>query len=76
MSFNESLWLMSGFYLMFLLLGVYFYYTTARVNGLKWKAGNKLLKLFRFTMYVVLLPLAFMTALIVYIVYSGYVDIF
>jgi len=72
MTIESCLYLLAGMYLMFLMFGVSFYFATARINSLKWSAGNKLLKLFRFSMYVVLLPVGLTCAVGIYLVYTEF----
>ena len=76
MMIDSYLLLLAGTYLAFLMLGFFFYYTTAKVNSLKWKAGNNVLKVFRFVMYVVLLPVAVTCAAMLYFIYKGYIVLF
>lgn len=74
MTLDEGLLVLGTIYLIFLMLGCCFYYTTAKLNSVQWRLGNNALKIFRFFMYVVLLPVSLTCFTALYLVYAEYIS--
>jgi hypothetical protein len=72
---DSGLFLLAGFYLVFLMLGTAFFIQTSQSLSMKWKIGKHTVNLIRFILYILVIPggLAFVTA--VYLFYNGILDL-